>query len=369
LRSLLELGRKSVVVGTEFPPLFGDDLRLITSDVVLRGFTHDDGETDFQMPINVAMEDPWAWVVCEEADSSVATVDSHDITLDGILEVPDVRVGRLDDIERVAVEMERVSTRTGDVNFDGLVARENEQVFRGNEVLWLSSTGQDLEEGRDGRRNPGDAVDFPEGWMGLGDVEDDVDVGGAVTSWKTGMEGSVEVLLQERVGDVGRSSHRGLNLGGTLVAEDGKSERVVEIRITARGASTSTTSTWGTDPIVRNGLVGSNDDRVPLCDEDIELIDNEGIALDTISFDNGHVVTVDREAIEGTASDVGDTETVALSVLDIDDGEWHLGTTLVATNTVDEDGIRDRDDGCLVVHLLQQRSLLVVIVGKGDDSA
>jgi len=126
LRSLLEFGRKSVVVGAEFPPLFGDDLRLITSDVILGGFTHDDRETDFQMPVNVAMEDPWAWVVGEEADGSVATVDSHNITLDGILEVPGGTVGRLDDIERVTVKMERVSASTGDVNFDGLVARENE---------------------------------------------------------------------------------------------------------------------------------------------------------------------------------------------------------------------------------------------------
>jgi len=204
--------------------------------------------------------------------------------------------------------------------------------------------------------------------MGLGDVKDDVDIGGTVASWKTGIEGSVEVLLQELVGDVGRSGHRGLDLGGTLVAEYGKSERVVEVRITARSASSSATGTWSTDPIVRNGLVGSNDDRVPLGDEDIELIDNEGIALNTIGFDDGHVVTVDREAVEGTASDVDDTETVALPALDIDDGEWHLGTTLEATNTVNEDGIRNWYDGCLVVHLLQQRSLLVVIVGKGDDS-
>jgi len=369
LRSLLELGRKSVVVGAELPPLISDDLGLITSNVVLRSFTHDDGETDFQMPVNVAMEDPWSWVVGEEADSSVTTVDSHDITLDGILEVPGGAVGRLDDIERVTVKMERVCARTGDVDFDSLVARENKQVFGGNEVLWLSCAGQDLEQGRDGRGNPGDTVDFPEGWMRLGDVKDDVDISGTVASWKTGVEGGVEVLLQQLVGDVGRSGHRGLLLGGTLVAENGKSERVIEVRVPARSASSSASSTRGTDPIVCNGLVGSNDNRVPLCDEDIELIDNEGIAFNTISFDNGHVVTVDREAIEGTASDVDDTETVALSVLDIDDGEWHLGTTLEATNTVDEDGIRDRNDGCLVVHLLQQISLLVVIVGKGDDSA
>jgi len=157
----------------------------------------------------------------------------------------------------------------------------------------------------------------------------------------------VKVLFQHWVSDVGRSCHLWFFLGRAVVAKNGKSERVVEVGVS--GWASDTTCTRGTDPVVGNGLVGSNDDRVSLGDEDIELIDDKRVALDTVSFDDCHVMTIDREAVHWPTSNVHDTETVSLSLFDVYDSEWGCGTTLESSSAVDENGIWDGNDGRLEI--------------------
>lgn len=47
--------------------------------------------------------------------------------------------------------------------------------------------------------------------------------------------------------------------------------------------------------IVSHWLVGLHDNRVALSRLDIKLVNRQGLVLDTISFDNGHVVAINRE--------------------------------------------------------------------------
>jgi len=347
--------------------LVGDNLGIRARDVVLGSFTHDDGETRFQMPIDVAMENPWARVVGEEADGNVPTIDSNDVTLDRINKVSRVAIRGLDDVECVSVKMEWMSASSRDVNFNCLVARENEEMFTGNEVLRLCCAGKNLKQCGNGGRNPGDAVDFPERRVGLSNVQEDVDIRGTRASGETREEGRVKVLFQHWISDVGRSCHRWFFLGSAFIAEDGKGERVVEIGVSAWASDT--TGTRGTDPVVSNGLVSSNDGRVSLGDEDIKLVDDKWIALDTVSFDDSHIMTIDREAVEWPTSNVDDTETVALALFDVDDRERSFRTTLESSSAVDEDGIWDGDDGRLEILLLQQGGLLMVVIGDGDNGA
>jgi len=141
---LLKLRRKGVVRGAKLSPLLSNNLGFIASDIVLGSFTHDHRQARFQMPIDVAMEDPWTRVVSEEANGRVTTVDSYSITFDGINEIPGSAVRRLDDIECVTVKMEGVSTRSWDVHFNRLVTGKDEEMFRRNEVLGLSRTRENL---------------------------------------------------------------------------------------------------------------------------------------------------------------------------------------------------------------------------------
>jgi len=203
--------------------------------------------------------------------------------------------------------------------------------------------------------------------MRLGDVEEDVDIRGTITGGEAGEEGSVEILFQKRVRDVGGSRHRWFFLGCASIAKDGKGERVVEVHVSARASNTS--GTRCADPVVSHGLVSSHNGGVSLGDEDIELVNDEWLALDTVSFDDSHVVAIDREAVEGTASNVDDTEPVTFARFNVDDRERNLGAALETTDTVDQNRIRDGDDSGLEVYLLQKGSLLVVVIGKSDDSA
>jgi len=56
-------------------------------------FSQDHSKTGFQMPINVAVQEPGSWVVRPEAKCGVSTVNGHDVTSGGVDEVGDVGVG------------------------------------------------------------------------------------------------------------------------------------------------------------------------------------------------------------------------------------------------------------------------------------
>ena len=75
------------------------------STVQRRTFGEDDGKTSFQVPINVAMEEPCSGVVSLESEGCVASVDRQHVTTRWVDEVGVVVVGDSDDIEVVAVHL------------------------------------------------------------------------------------------------------------------------------------------------------------------------------------------------------------------------------------------------------------------------
>lgn len=87
--------------------------------------------------------------------------------------------------------------------------------------------------------------------------------------------------------------------------------------------------------IIPHRLIGSKNSRISLSDVDIELVDIECFAQDSIGFDNGEIVLIDGEAVEGTTGDVDDSETISLAGYDVDDCPGDGWSTDISTHTID----------------------------------
>jgi len=75
-----------------------------SSDVVGGCLSENDGEASFQMPIDVAMQEPGTRISGEEPKRSIATVDRIDITTEWVDEVNIVIIRWAYNIERVTVQ-------------------------------------------------------------------------------------------------------------------------------------------------------------------------------------------------------------------------------------------------------------------------
>ena len=89
----------------------------------------DNSEAGFQMPVDVAVEEPGSGVVSGETDGNVVTsgTDVDDITTRGVGVVVGVGASAANDIEDVTVQVKRVTTTddtTRHAEFDGSVARQ-----------------------------------------------------------------------------------------------------------------------------------------------------------------------------------------------------------------------------------------------------
>ena len=125
------------------------------------------------------------------------------------------------------VKMEGVGNTvqgTLDMELDDLVATNDESVLRGHEI---GSDGgvvlDDVNESGDVRRDVLDAVDLPsDGIVGvnsLGEVEVNDNISWGITTWGTGVDGRMKVLLLEDVS----TSQEGtwwVGIGSTSIAQD-----------------------------------------------------------------------------------------------------------------------------------------------------
>ena len=68
----------------------------------------------------------------------------------------------------------------------------------------------------------------------------------------------------------------------------------------------------------------------------VKGIDGQGVGLDTISFDDSHVVIIDGNMICRTTTEVDETESVALALLDIHNRQRCSRATSVASLSVDQ---------------------------------
>jgi len=72
-------------------------------------------------------------------------------------------------------------------------------------------------------------------------------------------------------------------------------------------------------PVVGGGLVGVEEDRVPLRDVDLEAVDGQGLDESGVGFNDGEGVVVDGELEFAKSAGVDEPEAVGLILLDGDD--------------------------------------------------
>jgi len=89
---------EGIVAGTKTAPLLGDRVRFRHVRDIL---SKDNGEASIQVPIDVAMEEPWSRVVGEETDCHFISrvANTHDISDDRVDEVVSRATSGADDME------------------------------------------------------------------------------------------------------------------------------------------------------------------------------------------------------------------------------------------------------------------------------
>ena len=222
----------------------------------------------------------------------------------------------------------------GERELNGGVRGEGVDAAVGHELSCSEGAAHDLEEDGHAGRGVGSIVDEE-----VGAVEVEVEVDRDVDTAGNSLTGRGEVLEGDEVGlgedsRAGALGGRGLNLGGAVVAEDGRVDAAIEGERADVGE--------GADPVVVDGLVGGEDERVALACVDLDLVNGEGLVVDRVDLDDRHVVAVDRERVVGVARERGETEAVTLALGDSDNGELGGGTLRGrrAAKTVDERRIR-----------------------------
>jgi len=194
----------------------------------------------------------------------------------------------------------------GNDELDTLVWFETVDTTLRHEVGGLLCTTQDLEENWDSRRFEGNTIYVEEeGGKVKHDVQINVDVSTARggSSRHSRKNERVEGCLDKRC-RAGRRVcriHCRVLRWGPCIAEN--SQVVVVSEIPSRRQSAN--------PIVVNGLVGSNDNRVTLTDEDLNRIDGKGLDVRAFNFDYGHLVPVNREIEARIAGNGNQAESVA----------------------------------------------------------
>ena len=91
--------------------------------------------------------------------------------------------------------------------------------------------------------------------------------------------------------------------------------------------------------VVGDGLVGVEDKRVALAGEDLDGINDLRLVVDSIRFDDGHSVIINREDEVGIATHVDEAEAIPLALGDRDDRESRGGIASPTTKTIDQGSI------------------------------
>ena len=166
-------------------------------------------------------------------------------------------------------------TRHRDLN--DLVPRENVDTPSGEEFLRGPRSSQNLQQYRHRGLVERGSVDLE---LQGRDVKDDVHVERHISgserrsSWGSGVGERVQVGFVERVA-IGRLGRSRVGVGGTDVPEDGRVDTASEALSTDVGV--------GANPVIGDGLVGSEYERVTLTGKDVDAVDSEW--LDAYSVD------------------------------------------------------------------------------------
>jgi hypothetical protein len=139
---------------------------------------------------------------------------------------------------------------------------------------------------------------------------------------------------------------------------------------------------WGADPIVSDRLVGLDHDTVTLTGVDIQMVNGEGIMVDSINFDDLEGVSSDGDGKITVSRSINEAETVAETFLNVNPGPWRSWTTDVTTLAIDGTTVRDwlvtttviiaevfliePDGGCMVPVRQYDNSICIVNVIEAE---
>jgi len=129
--------RQPVVRRAELSPLGGNDLFGGVRDV----FGEHDCQTNVQVEVDVAVEEPRSSIIGHESEGYVVARETgvNDVADNGVVVVVHGAAGAADDMEVVAVQVERVGSArvgaSGDADFDDFVGGKGVVGARRKEVL------------------------------------------------------------------------------------------------------------------------------------------------------------------------------------------------------------------------------------------
>ena len=69
--------------------------------------------------------------------------------------------------------------------------------------------------------------------------------------------------------------------------------------------------------------------------EDLDLVDDEGLVVDTVDLDDGHVVVVDGDLVRRTATEVDEAKAIPLAFLHASHRERNLRSTGISALSID----------------------------------
>jgi len=128
-----------IILVTKVEPILLDDLLVGAVIVSLRVvvvvvwcFGEDDCKTSFKMPVDVTVQEPSSWIIGLETNDHSAPSNTNDIATGRVLVVQSDAVARLDNVERMPMQMERMSDPvecTMNVQLNNLIARYDERIL------------------------------------------------------------------------------------------------------------------------------------------------------------------------------------------------------------------------------------------------
>jgi len=126
-----------------------DDDRPVALPLTGRIFGEDHCHSLSEMPVNMAMKDPRARIICLKSEGHVPPINPYDVAARRVDIVWNDLVRGLDNVEVMPVKMERMGTRkvttARDGNLDNLIRRKSVDVAGREELGWIYAI-ENLEE-------------------------------------------------------------------------------------------------------------------------------------------------------------------------------------------------------------------------------
>jgi len=307
-------------------------------------FREHDGETNIEMPIDVAVKEPWARVVGDEPEGGQVGgcwAGGYHVPNNGVDEVVRRVTSAPDDVEVVTVQVERVRSTgraAGDANLDDFVRGQLINGTLGKEILRRVRARQDLEQDWRSRGDEAHIVNRePKVRQIQRDLEVEHDVGAARV--RCAGNGRVDQRVEIRLdkGQGARRVRRRICVVRAGIPKNRAVRAVDEALVAPRELRRSP------DPIVVDLLVGREDEGVALGGEYLNRVNRERLVCDAVYLDNGELMAVDTEYPIGITGCGNESHPIALPISHADDGEGGEWSAGISSESIDQRRIKDWD--------------------------